>query len=436
MTERNILVVEDNDMNMQLVEFLLEEGGYRIVKATSGEEALAITRDGPGAAPDLILMDIHLPGMDGLSVVRAIKSDERTCAHPHPRPHRPRHARRQRPLPRSRLRRLHLEADRREDVHRIDRTVPGVERQRPTRGLRRAGTAGSACFRVDHDSSDSRAFRLGQPTLPAVPARRRPPRRSTLPPPMRMLVLGAGRMGLGAVHDLVSQSDVTEVTVADFDRAKAEDIARRYPDKARAAQIDCNDQAAVVALMRGHASAISCVNYWLNERLARAAIEAGTHFCDLGGNNDVVDAELALDAEARAAGVNIIPDCGLAPGMVSVLAAHGALQFETARRDPHPRRRPAANAETAARLSDGLLGRRSHQRIHRARARHPRRQDHDRRFDDRARDAALPRSVRRHGSVPDLRRHVDARRNVPRQGAAISITRPSATPATARSSRP
>jgi CheY-like chemotaxis protein len=82
MTERNILVVEDNDMNMQLVEFLLEEGGYHIVKATSGEEALAITRDAPGIAPDLILMDIHLPGMDGLSVVRAIKSDERTSRIP------------------------------------------------------------------------------------------------------------------------------------------------------------------------------------------------------------------------------------------------------------------------------------------------------------------------------------------------------------------
>ena len=73
---RTILVVEDNDMNMQLVEFLLEEGGYAIVKATSGEEALSITRD--GTPPDLILMDIHLPGMDGLSVVRAMKAEART----------------------------------------------------------------------------------------------------------------------------------------------------------------------------------------------------------------------------------------------------------------------------------------------------------------------------------------------------------------------
>src|SRR5205823_13354745 len=48
----------------------------------------------------------------------------------------------------------------------------------------------------------------------------------------------------------------------------------------------------------------------------------------LGGNNAVVDAELALDAQAKAAGVNIIPDCGLAPGMVAVLVAHGAQRFE------------------------------------------------------------------------------------------------------------
>lgn len=80
MAARKILVVEDNDMNMQLVEFLLEEGGYDIVKATSGEEALSLTRE--GATPDLILMDIHLPGMDGLSVVRAMKEDTRTARIP------------------------------------------------------------------------------------------------------------------------------------------------------------------------------------------------------------------------------------------------------------------------------------------------------------------------------------------------------------------
>jgi len=70
-----VLVVEDNDMNMQLVEFLLEEEGFEIVKATSGEEALQSVAE---TVPDLILMDIHLPGMDGLSVVREMKNDPRT----------------------------------------------------------------------------------------------------------------------------------------------------------------------------------------------------------------------------------------------------------------------------------------------------------------------------------------------------------------------
>ena len=144
-----------------------------------------------------------------------------------------------------------------------------------------------------------------------------------------MLVLGAGRMGLGAAHDLASQRDVTEVTVADLDLEKAREVASRVPHgKVTAVQVDVRKHDAAVALMKGHASAISCVNYWLNEDLARAAIEAGTNFCDLGGNNDVVAAELALDEAARAKGVSIIPDCGLAPGMVAVLAAHGAARFE------------------------------------------------------------------------------------------------------------
>jgi CheY-like chemotaxis protein len=75
-----VLVVEDNEMNMQLVEYLLEEGGYQIVKAASGEDALSIARG--GEAVDLILMDIHLPGIDGLSVIREMKNDPQTGAIP------------------------------------------------------------------------------------------------------------------------------------------------------------------------------------------------------------------------------------------------------------------------------------------------------------------------------------------------------------------
>ena len=145
---------------------------------------------------------------------------------------------------------------------------------------------------------------------------------------MKILVLGAGRMGLGAAHDLAAQHDVEEITLADVDGAKARAVAEQVGEKVRAVSADISNPQRAVELMRGHAAAISCVNYWYNAGLARAAVEAKTNFCDLGGNNDVVAEELRLDADAQRAGVNIIPDCGLAPGMVAVLAAHGASRFQ------------------------------------------------------------------------------------------------------------
>lgn len=147
---------------------------------------------------------------------------------------------------------------------------------------------------------------------------------------MKILVLGAGRMGHGAVYDLVYNSpDVDAVTVADFHLEKAIEVARAVgSDKVSAKQIDCGDYPAVIELMRGHDSVISCVNYWYNASLSKAAIETNANFCDLGGNNYVVDEQLALDSQAKKAGINIIPDCGLAPGMVSVLAMHGANRFD------------------------------------------------------------------------------------------------------------
>ena len=147
---------------------------------------------------------------------------------------------------------------------------------------------------------------------------------------MKILVLGAGRMGHGAVYDLVYNSpDVDGVTVADFHLDKAEAVATTVGSpKISARHVDTSNYEAALDLMRGHDSVISCVNYWYNESLSRAAIAAKANFCDLGGNNYVVDEQIAMDAKAKAVGINIIPDCGLAPGMVSILAMHGAKQFD------------------------------------------------------------------------------------------------------------
>jgi len=86
------------------------------------------------------------------------------------------------------------------------------------------------------------------------------------------------------------------------------------------------------ALFRGEDVAISAVPFTLNFALARAAVAAGVHFCDLGGNDAVVAKEMTLDRAARAKGVRIVPDCGLAPGMASFLVAWGLKGFGKADR--------------------------------------------------------------------------------------------------------
>ena len=147
---------------------------------------------------------------------------------------------------------------------------------------------------------------------------------------MNILVLGAGLMGRGAVYDLSHNSpDVSGITVADADVRMAEITAKIYGvETCTPRHLEASDYDATVELMRGHDAAISCVPYVYNLQLAQAAVKARVNFCDLGGNNDIVRQELALDEQARAAGINIIPDCGLAPGMVSLLAMYGAEKFE------------------------------------------------------------------------------------------------------------
>jgi two-component system cell cycle response regulator DivK len=74
-----ILIIEDNAANMKLATFLLESAGHTVVSATDAEAGLTSAR---GDQPDLILMDIHLPGMDGFAATALLKRDEATRAIP------------------------------------------------------------------------------------------------------------------------------------------------------------------------------------------------------------------------------------------------------------------------------------------------------------------------------------------------------------------
>ncbi|MFH1468595.1 MAG: saccharopine dehydrogenase C-terminal domain-containing protein [Pseudomonadota bacterium] len=139
---------------------------------------------------------------------------------------------------------------------------------------------------------------------------------------MRIAVLGAGLMGRAAVHDLARTEGVEEVRVFDLDPARAVAVARAHGGgRAHAAGLDASDEAAAVQALSGCDAALGAISYRANLALSRACLQAGVHFCDLGGNNDVVRAQQALSAEAQAAGIALVPDCGLAPGLVSVLTA-------------------------------------------------------------------------------------------------------------------
>lgn len=142
---------------------------------------------------------------------------------------------------------------------------------------------------------------------------------------MKMLVLGAGLQGSACAYDLLQNPAVTEVRLADqrVDRLPA--FLQSYIGKGRLTtiQLDVKDAKAVAAAMAGVQSVMCALPYYLNLPMTEAAIAAGAHFCDLGGNTEIVQQQQRLKASAEAKGVTVVPDCGLAPGMVNILAQLG-----------------------------------------------------------------------------------------------------------------
>lgn len=148
------------------------------------------------------------------------------------------------------------------------------------------------------------------------------------PPSMSFVILGAGLMGGALIHDLVT-SGRSNVTVVDMDAARLAPFAGRYgAGKVRTEVLDVNDREATGALLEGHDVLINATTYRLNVMLTRLAIENNCHMLDLGGNMTVVEEQLAMGPDAERAGVTILPNCGLAPGMANVLAAWMLEEFD------------------------------------------------------------------------------------------------------------
>jgi lysine 6-dehydrogenase len=142
---------------------------------------------------------------------------------------------------------------------------------------------------------------------------------------MRMLVLGAGLQGSACAYDLLQNPAVELVRLADVRTGELPAFLQAYADDPRLERIvlDAKDEAAVRDAMSGADACMNALPYYFNLAITRAAIETGTHCCDLGGNTEIVFQQLELDRPAKDRGVSVVPDCGLAPGMVNILAAAG-----------------------------------------------------------------------------------------------------------------
>jgi saccharopine dehydrogenase-like NADP-dependent oxidoreductase len=144
------------------------------------------------------------------------------------------------------------------------------------------------------------------------------------PADRKVLVLGAGKIG-GAIVDLLHATGDYAITLADTDKAFLRQAAG---DRATPVEIDVADRKALLGAMRGQQAVISALPFFLNPGVAEACAEAGVHYFDL--TEDVATTR-AVRKVAAGSKVAFVPQCGLAPGFISIVGHHLATKFDSLR---------------------------------------------------------------------------------------------------------
>jgi len=138
---------------------------------------------------------------------------------------------------------------------------------------------------------------------------------------MNIIVLGAGMMGRAIAFDLDKFSNFDKITVVDKDKNSLKSAEQFLKNRKVSFDIlDVKKKNDVKKEFQRYDVVISAIPYYFNYDLTKVAIETKTHFLDLGGNNNIVDKQRSLFKQAKENHVTVIPDCGLAPGMTSVIA--------------------------------------------------------------------------------------------------------------------
>lgn len=138
---------------------------------------------------------------------------------------------------------------------------------------------------------------------------------------MDILLIGAGFMGRAIAFDLCNFSNFNNITIVDKDKKSLKSAEEFLKNKnVNFDVLDVEKRDDVKKHFQKYDVAISAIPYYFNVELTKIAINTKTHFLDLGGNNNVVEKQGAMFKQAKENNVIIIPDCGLAPGMTSVIA--------------------------------------------------------------------------------------------------------------------
>jgi lysine 6-dehydrogenase len=137
---------------------------------------------------------------------------------------------------------------------------------------------------------------------------------------MKVLVLGCGMMGRAITFDLNRFSHFDNILLGDNDTTMLSSAKKYFKGtKVEIIKANAEDTKSMNALFQKVDVVISAIPYRFNYTLARIAVETSIHFVDLGGNNKIVEQERSLSSKAKKNKVTIIPDSGLAPGLVSII---------------------------------------------------------------------------------------------------------------------
>jgi len=152
----------------------------------------------------------------------------------------------------------------------------------------------------------------------------------------RCAVVGAGRQGVASAYDLAHLGGASEVRLLDVDGEAARRGAARVNELlgrpvANGMAVDASRTGDLAEALRGVHALVSAAPYSLNLGITEAALRARASMTDLGGHTDTVRRQLALDARAREAGVAIVPDCGMGPGLNISLAVYAMSLVEEPR---------------------------------------------------------------------------------------------------------